>query len=149
MAATTHLGETPVKLNGDLPKVGDKAPAFRVVKEDMSELSLGDIDAKATVLTVVPSLDTPVCQAQTRKFNEEIDKRAGAFGVVVSKDLPFAMKRFCETEGIIPALEPSHAIYHISTLAPNLGKDEIILLGLSGRGDKDMETVAGALGVEA
>ena len=58
-------------------------------------------------------------------------------------------KLLCETEGIIPALEPSHAIYHISTLAPNLGKDEIILLGLSGRGDKDMETVAGALGVEA
>ena len=57
-------------------------------------------------------------------------------------------KLLCETEGIIPALEPSHAIYHISTLAPNLGKDEIILLGLSGRGDKDMETVAGALGVE-
>ena len=58
-------------------------------------------------------------------------------------------KLLCETEGIIPALEPSHAIYHISTLAANLGKDEIILLGLSGRGDKDMETVAGALGVEA
>ncbi len=58
-------------------------------------------------------------------------------------------KLLCETEGIIPALEPSHAIYHISKLAPNLGKDEIILLGLSGRGDKDMETVAGALGVEA
>ena len=58
-------------------------------------------------------------------------------------------KLLCETEGIIPALEPSHAVYHISTLAPNLGKDEIILLGLSGRGDKDMETVAGALGVEA
>jgi len=57
-------------------------------------------------------------------------------------------KLLCETEGIIPALEPSHAVHYISTLAPNLGKDRIILLGLSGRGDKDMETVAGALGVE-
>lgn len=57
-------------------------------------------------------------------------------------------KLLCETEGIIPALEPSHAVHYISTLAPNLGKDKIILLGLSGRGDKDMETVAGALGVE-
>lgn len=57
-------------------------------------------------------------------------------------------KLLCETEGIIPALEPAHAVHYISTLAPNLGKDKIILLGLSGRGDKDMETVAGALGVE-
>ena len=57
-------------------------------------------------------------------------------------------KLLCETEGIIPALEPSHAVHYISTLAPSLDKNKIILLGLSGRGDKDMETVAGALGVE-
>ncbi|MDA0770102.1 MAG: tryptophan synthase subunit beta [Chloroflexi bacterium] len=54
----------------------------------------------------------------------------------------------CRSEGIIPALEPAHAIYHISKLAPTLSKDKIILLGLSGRGDKDIDTVAGALGVE-
>ncbi len=54
----------------------------------------------------------------------------------------------CRTEGIIPALEPSHALYYISQLAPKLDSDQIILLGLSGRGDKDMDTVAGALGVE-
>ena len=53
----------------------------------------------------------------------------------------------CHTEGIIPALEPAHAIYHVSQLAPTLSRDQIILLGLSGRGDKDMDTVAGALGV--
>ena len=55
----------------------------------------------------------------------------------------------CETEGIIPALEPAHAIYYITQLAPNLPKDQSILLGLSGRGDKDMDTVASALGVES
>ena len=54
----------------------------------------------------------------------------------------------CSTEGIIPALEPSHALYYISQLAPKLYHEQIILLGLSGRGDKDMDTVAGALGVE-
>ena len=54
----------------------------------------------------------------------------------------------CRTEGIIPALEPAHAIYHVSQLAPTLSRDDIILLGLSGRGDKDMDTVAGELGVE-
>ena len=58
-------------------------------------------------------------------------------------------KLMCETEGIIPALEPAHAIYYITQLAPNLPKDQSILLGLSGRGDKDMDTVASALGVES
>ena len=57
-------------------------------------------------------------------------------------------KLLCSTEGIIPALEPAHAIYYVSQRAPKLGKDDIILLGLSGRGDKDMETVAGILGME-
>tara|TARA_Y100000996_G_scaffold414724_1_gene406522 strand:- start:1179 stop:2381 length:1203 start_codon:yes stop_codon:yes gene_type:complete len=56
-------------------------------------------------------------------------------------------KLLCETEGIIPALEPAHAIYYLSKLAPQLDKDKVIILGLSGRGDKDMETVAGALDV--
>ena len=56
-------------------------------------------------------------------------------------------KLLCETEGIIPALEPAHAVYHVSNLAPTLKVDQVILLGLSGRGDKDMETVAAALGV--
>ena len=54
----------------------------------------------------------------------------------------------CRSEGIIPALEPSHAVYHVARLAPKLDREQIILLGLSGRGDKDMDTVAGALGVE-
>jgi tryptophan synthase beta subunit len=53
----------------------------------------------------------------------------------------------CRTEGIIPALEPAHAIYHVSRLAPTLSKDKIVLVGLSGRGDKDMNTVADALGM--
>jgi tryptophan synthase beta chain len=54
----------------------------------------------------------------------------------------------CRTEGIIPALEPAHAIYHVSRLAPTLSRDQTIVVGLSGRGDKDMETVAAALGLE-
>jgi tryptophan synthase beta chain len=54
----------------------------------------------------------------------------------------------CRTEGIIPALEPAHAIYHVSRLAPTLSRDQTIVVGLSGRGDKDMETVAATLGLE-
>ena len=57
-------------------------------------------------------------------------------------------KILCETEGIIPALEPAHALYYVSKLAPKLTNEQIILMGLSGRGDKDMEIVASSLGLE-
>ena len=57
-------------------------------------------------------------------------------------------KLMCESEGIIPALEPAHAVHYVSQIAPQLSKSEVILLGMSGRGDKDMNTVASALGVD-
>jgi len=66
--------------------------------------------------------------------------------VLVSEALE-GFQLLCWTEGIIPALEPAHAVYHVSRLAPNLPVDRVILVGLSGRGDKDMNTVADALGV--
>ena len=96
--------------------------------------------------SISAGLDYPGVGPEHSRLNDS--GRAEYVSVTDSQALD-GFKLLCETEGIIPALEPSHAIYHISTLAPNLGKDEIILLGLSGRGDKDMETVAGALGVEA
>ena len=72
--------------------------------------------------------------------------RAAYVSVTDSQALE-GFKLLCESEGIIPALEPSHAIYHVSRLAPALSEDQIVLVGLSGRGDKDMDTVAGALEV--
>ena len=72
--------------------------------------------------------------------------RASYVGVTDSEALE-GFQLLCRTEGIIPALEPAHAIYHVSRLAPSLAEDEVILVGLSGRGDKDMDTVAGALQV--
>ena len=74
-------------------------------------------------------------------------ERASYVSVTDSEALE-GFQLLCRTEGIIPALEPAHAIYHVSELAPKLSKDQIIVVGLSGRGDKDMDTVAGALGVE-
>ena len=74
-------------------------------------------------------------------------ERATYVGVTDSEALE-GFQLLCRTEGIIPALEPAHAIYHVSKLAPTLSKDRIILVGLSGRGDKDMDTVAGALDVK-
>ncbi|QDF28236.1 thiol peroxidase [Halarcobacter anaerophilus] len=94
--ATTNLSGNPVNLAGTEINVGDKAPVVNVVGQDLSDIEIGK---KAQVIVVVPSLDTPVCAAETRKFNEEAAK-TDAEVVVVSMDLPFAMGRFCTTEGI-------------------------------------------------
>lgn len=94
--ATTKLQGNLVNLAGNDVNVGDKAPVVNVVGQDLGEIEVGN---KAQVVVVVPSLDTPVCAAETRKFNEEAAKTAAEV-VVVSMDLPFAMGRFCTTEGI-------------------------------------------------
>lgn len=94
--ATTKLQGNPVKLAGNDLNVGDKAPIVNVVGQDLADIEVGN---KAQVVVIVPSLDTPVCAAETRKFNEEAAKTEAEV-VVVSMDLPFAMGRFCTTEGI-------------------------------------------------
>jgi thiol peroxidase len=99
MASVTLRG-TPFNLKGSMPKVGDRAPDFTLVKSDMSAVSLKDLAGKKKVLVMVPSLDTPVCQTETRKFNEKASALGDTAVLIVSADLPFAQKRFCETEGI-------------------------------------------------
>jgi len=94
--ATTKLKGNLVNLSGTEVNVGDKAPIVNVVAQNLSDVEVG---GKAQVIVVVPSLDTPVCAAETRRFNEEAAK-SDAEVVVVSMDLPFAMGRFCTTEGI-------------------------------------------------
>lgn len=88
-----------VTLADEVPGMGTSAQDFTFVKTDLSEDSLYDYDG-VKVLISVPSLDTATCAAETRKFNEELSNRKGVTAFVISKDLPFAMKRFCETEGI-------------------------------------------------
>lgn len=98
--ATTALRGNPVQTNSDLPSVGSKAPAFTLVKQDLSSVTLESLAGKTVVLNIFPSIDTPTCATSVRKFNE---KAAGLKDVVVvcaSKDLPFAAKRFCGAEGI-------------------------------------------------
>ncbi len=99
MASVTLKGN-PFNLKGAMPKVGDRAPDFTLVKSDMSAVSLKDLAGRKKVLVTVPSLDTPVCQTETRKFNEKAAALGNTAVLIVSADLPFAMKRFCETEGI-------------------------------------------------
>ncbi|MEM6805427.1 MAG: thiol peroxidase [Bacteroidota bacterium] len=100
MASVTLKGK-PFPIKDDIPVAGVPAPDFTFVKADLTEASiLDDYSGKVRVLIAVPSLDTGICQMETRKFNEELSKREGVEGIVISKDLPFAMSRFCEAEGI-------------------------------------------------
>jgi thiol peroxidase len=98
--AQVTLGGDPCNLAGTMPKVGDKAPDFHLAAGDLSPVTLESLKGKKKVLVVVPSLDTPVCQTETRKFNEQAGSLEGVEVLIASSDLPFAQKRFCETEGL-------------------------------------------------
>ena len=99
MARVTLKGN-PVETVGDLPAVGSQAPDFRLVNADLKDVTLSDFGGKKKILSIVPSLDTPVCATSARKFNEKAAGRDDAVVLVVSADLPFAQARFCSTEGL-------------------------------------------------
>lgn len=98
--ATVTLKGTPFHLTGSIPRTGDAAPDFRLVKADLSEVTRASLEGKTVVLLTVPSVDTPVCALETRKFNERAAALPDVAVVVASADLPFAIKRFCAAEGI-------------------------------------------------
>jgi len=90
----------PVTLLGNQLKVGEKAPNFTVLTNDLSEVTLNDSKGYVRLISVVPSIDTGVCDAQTRRFNEEAAKLDNVKVLTVSVDLPFAQKRWCGSNGI-------------------------------------------------
>jgi thiol peroxidase len=94
------LGGNPVEVAGSFPATGSKAADFVLVSKDLKDVALGDFAGKRKVLNIVPSLDTPVCATSTRKFNESASKLSNTVVLVISADLPFAMSRFCTTEGL-------------------------------------------------
>lgn len=98
--ATVTLGGNLIHLGGQLPATGASAPAFSLVGTDLRDMSLKDFAGKRKVLNIVPSLDTPTCATSTRKFNEGAGNLPDTVVLVISADLPFAMRRFCETEGL-------------------------------------------------
>jgi len=106
MASITFKGN-PASTSGELPSVGSAAPDIKLVKTDLSEISLGDFAGKKKVLNIFPSLDTPVCANSVRRFNEEAGKAEGSVIINISADLPFAQKRFCGAEGIEAAITAS------------------------------------------
>ena len=97
---TITIGGNTVKLAGELPEVGQKAPVFEAVKGDLSVASLSDYGGKRIVLNIFPSLDTQVCAASVRRFNKEAASLKNTVVLCISKDLPFAQSRFCTTEGL-------------------------------------------------
>jgi len=99
MASITFKGN-PVTLLGNEVKVGDKAPSFTVLANDLSKVTLEDSKGQVRLISVVPSIDTGVCDAQTRRFNEEAAKLDNVKVLTVSVDLPFAQKRWCGANGI-------------------------------------------------
>lgn len=99
MAEITFKGN-PVTLLGNEVKVGEKAPDFKVLANDLSEVTLADSKGHVRLISVVPSIDTGVCDAQTRRFNEEASKLDNVKILTVSVDLPFAQKRWCAAAGI-------------------------------------------------
>ena len=99
MASITLKGN-PVNTVGALPAVGSSAPSFSGVKTDLSECTLADLTGKKVVLNVFPSIDTGVCAASTRRFNEAASSLDNTMVLCVSVDLPFALGRFCGAEGL-------------------------------------------------
>ncbi|HEX9010024.1 MAG TPA: thiol peroxidase [Holophagaceae bacterium] len=105
MAQVTLKGN-PLHTSGELPKVGAAAPAFSLVKTDLSEVSAKDLAGQRVVLNIFPSLDTPTCAASVRAFNVRANEKPNTTILCISADLPFAQKRFCAAEGldkVVPA----------------------------------------------
>ncbi|MGD2079755.1 MAG: thiol peroxidase [Nitrospirota bacterium] len=100
MARTVTMKGQPLTLAGPELKVGDKAPGFRVLDRELNEVGLEDCGGKVRLLSVTPSLDTPVCDMQARRFNEEAAKLGDVSVFNISMDLPFAIDRFCTAAGI-------------------------------------------------
>jgi thiol peroxidase len=103
MAAITLKGN-PVNTSGSLPAVGSPAPDFVLTKSDLSDVSLKDFPGQKVILNIVPSLDTPTCQTSLVQFNARAAEAGNAVILTVSRDLPFAQKRFCADKGIDKAI---------------------------------------------
>ena len=99
MASITLKGN-PITTSGTLPAAGSRAPSFSLTKSDLTDVGLGDFAGKKKVLNIVPSLDTGVCATSAKKFNDQVQGRSDVVVLNISADLPFAAKRFCETNNV-------------------------------------------------
>ncbi len=112
MAEFTLKG-TPFHTSGDLPSIGSMAPHFTLVNADLVDKSLKDFPGKRKMLSIVPSLDTPICSLSAIKFNQSLEEHNDVLAFFISADLPFAQKRFCGVENL----------HNIQTLSMMRSKD--------------------------
>lgn len=98
--ATVTLKGNKVNTNGNLPAAGTSAPDCTLTKADLSDIKLSDFKGKKVVLNIFPSIDTSTCATSVRVFNEKAAELDNTVVLCISKDLPFAHKRFCGAEGI-------------------------------------------------
>lgn len=111
-----HFKGKPTKLSGELPRVGQSAPDFKLVGQDLSDVSLAQYQGKKKILNVFVSIDTPVCAQSVREFHKKISDLSDVVVLNISGDLPFALGRFCAAEGIKNA-------HGLSTFRSNFGKE--------------------------
>ena len=98
--ATITLGGNPIHTNGELPQVGSKATDFSMIQTDLSTATLATFTGSRLVLNIFPSIDTGTCATSVRTFNEKASQLANTKVLCISRDLPFAQKRFCGAEGL-------------------------------------------------
>lgn len=115
--ATVTLKGNAIETCGELPAIGSEMPFFCLVKTDLSEAGPADFEGKRLVLNIFPSLDTAVCAASVRRFNQEAASFDNTVVLCISADLPFAHKRFCEVEGLNNVMPLS--VFR----SPDFGKD--------------------------
>ncbi|MCB9232132.1 MAG: thiol peroxidase [Bacteroidia bacterium] len=106
MASITLKGN-PIETAGNLPAKGSKAPNFTLTKTNLSNFTLDEFQGKTVILNIFPSIDTGICAASTRRFNQEVQNLENTVVICVSKDLPFAHARFCGAEGLKDVISAS------------------------------------------
>ncbi|MEY4768067.1 MAG: hypothetical protein RL637_706 [Pseudomonadota bacterium] len=111
----------PIQTNSDLPSIGQIAPDFYLVNQQLQTVTLANYINKRKILHIVPSIDTPTCALSTRKFNEKAAHLLNTVILIISADLPFAQARFCEMEGL------NHLIF-LSTFRSQFAQDYGLLL---------------------
>lgn len=117
--ATITLGGNPIQTNGDLPKNGTKAPDFQLLKTDLGTATLADFAESKVVLNIFPSIDTGTCAASVRAFNAKASTLENTKVLCISRDLPFAQKRFCGAEGLDNVINLSD--FNTGTFGKNYG----------------------------
>ena len=105
--ATIKLGENNIETNGTLPKIGETAPDFNLVAQDLSIKKLSDYKGSRVIMNIFPSIDTNVCATSVRKFNEKATDLKNTKVLCISKDLPFAQKRFATDAGTVNVINLS------------------------------------------